>query len=163
MAKKNLILIVATFIVMMATLIFGIVEIKQISTMKNPCGGNGITILDSQGNETFISTATYVDRHVYAEEKAETEFGLEYTKEGVTNLLNIDCDVKEAFQILDCIRMQVKIKIGDVTHYRAYAKGSDGFTYLVETDEFGNILRDGEGNARIISRCDFADLYLGED
>ena len=155
---------VATAVLATVVIIFGAVIIKKVTAITTtPCGGNGITILDSQGNETYVSTATYVERHVYAEEKAETEFGLEYTKQGVTNLLNIDCDVKEAFEILDCIRMQVKIQIGDATHYRAYAKGSDGFTYLVETDEFGNILRDGEGNAKIISRCDFADLYLGED
>lgn len=155
---------VATAVLATVVIIFGAVIIKKVTAITTtPCGGNGIIILDSQGNETYVSTATYVERHVYAEEKAETEFGLEYTKQGVTNLLNIDCDVKEAFEILDCIRMQVKIQIGDVTHYRAYAKGSDGFTYLVETDEFGNILRDGEGKAKIISRCDFADLYLGED
>ena len=161
MTKKFL--AVATAVLATVVIIFGAVIIKKVTATTTPCGGEGLWIEDSQGNSTFISSATYVERHVYAEEKAETEFGLEYTKQGVTNLLNIDCDVKEAFEILDCIRMHVKITVGDTDYHRAYAKGSDGFTYLVETDQFGNILRDGEGNAKIISRCNFADLYLGEE
>ena len=105
----------------------------------------------------------YVENKFDVAEKASTSYGIEYSKEGQMTLLDVDCDVKEAFEILDCVRMHVEIKIGDIIYHRAYAKGSDGYTYLVETDENGNILRDSEGNAYILKRCDFADLYLGEE
>ena len=165
MTKKQNLLAVATAALLSVVIIFGVVIFKQIATINNsiPCGGEGLWIEDSQGNKSFVSMDTYVDRPVYAVEEAETIYGLNYSKEGVTTLLNIDCDVKEAFEVLDSTRMLVSITIGDVVYHRAYAKGSDGFTYLVETDEYGTILRDKDGHATIISRCDFADLYLGED
>lgn len=160
-------LITAMFIVVT---VIGIFEIRSIINTANllkdseACGGEGLYITDSNtGKTSYVDLTTYVDEKFDVVEKATTSYGVEYSKEGKMNLLDVDCDVKEAFEILDCVRMHVKISNGDMTHYRAYAKGSDGNTYLVETDESGNILRDSEGNAIIIKRCDFADLYLGEE
>lgn len=163
--KKSSLLYIAIGLSFIA-MILGIVGIKQFSTMpktETACGGNGFWLLDSTGKSTYVDMTTYVDENVAVNETAETSYGVNYSKEGKMSLLDTDCDVKEAFEILDCIRMRVKIKVGDITYYQAYVKGSDGFTYLVETDESGNISRDSEGNATIIKRCDFADLYLGED
>ena len=157
----------ATAVLFLAVVIIGIVETKQNSTIKKietACGGNGIWLMDSAtGKSTYVSPTTYVESEFDVAEKATTSYGIEYSKEGQMTLLDVDCDVKEAFEILDCVRMHVEIKIGDIIYHRAYAKGSDGYTYLVETDENGNILRDSEGNAYILKRCDFADLYLGEE
>ena len=164
---KFISLYVATVVLFLTVVIIGIVETKQNSTIKQietACGGNGIWLMDSAtGKSTYVSPTTYVENKFDVAEKATTSYGIEYFKEGNMSLLDVDCDVKEAFEILDCIRMHVKITVGDTEYHRAYAKGSDGFTYLVETDENGNILRDGEGNANILKRCDFADLYLGEE
>lgn len=161
------ILMLVTAVLFLAVVIIGIVETKQNSTIKQietACGGNGIWLMDSAtGKLTYVSPTTYVESEFNVAEKATTSYGIEYSKEGQMTLLDVDCDVKEAFEILDCVRMHVEIKIGDIIYHRAYAKGSDGYTYLVETDENGNILRDGEGNANILKRCDFADLYLGEE
>ena len=160
-------LLIATAVLFLAVVIVGIVEITQNSTIKKietACGGNGIWLMNSvTGNSTYVSPTTYVESEFDVAEKATTSYGIEYSKEGQMTLLDVDCDVKEAFEILDCVRMHVEIKIGDIIYHRAYAKGSDGYTYLVETDENGNILRDSEGNAYILKRCDFADLYLGEE
>ena len=164
---KFISLYVATVVLFLTVVVVGIVETKQNSTIKkieDACGGNGIWLMDSAtGKSTYVSPTTYVENKFDVAEKATTSYGIEYFKEGNMSLLDVDCDVKEAFEILDCIRMHVKITVGDTEYHRAYAKGSDGFTYLVETDENGNILRDGEGNANILKRCDFADLYLGEE
>ena len=157
----------ATAVLFLTVVIVGIVETKQNSTIKNietACGGNGIWLMDSTtGKSTYVSPTTYVESEFDVAEKATTFYGIEYSKEGQMTLLDVDCDIKEAFEILDCVRMHVEIKIGDIIYHRAYAKGSDGYTYLVETDENGHILKDGEGNAYILKRCDFADLYLGEE
>lgn len=164
---KLLLLIIATVGLFLTVVIFNVAEIKRISAtreIETACGGDGIWLIDSTtGKSTYVNMTTYVDETFNVAEKATTSYGIEYSKEGNMSLLDVDCDVKEAFEILDCIRMHVEIKIGDVVYHRAYAKGSDGFTYLVETDKDGNILRDGEGNANILKRCDFADLYLGEE
>lgn len=161
------ILMLVTAVLFLAVVIVGIVEIKQISTIRKTetaCGGDGIWLMDSTtGKSTYVSPTTYVESEFDVAEKATTSYGIEYSKEGQMTLLDVDCDIKEAFEILDCVRMHVEIKIGDIIYHRAYAKGSDGYTYLVETDENGNILRDSEGNAYILKRCDFADLYLGEE
>jgi hypothetical protein len=160
-------LFVATVGLFLAVVSVGIVEIKKISSInkiENACGGDGVWITNSAtGKSTYVTPTTYVEKKVAVSETATTSYGVNYSKEGQMTLLDADCDVKEAFEILDCVRMHVKIKFGDVTYYQAYAKGSDGYTYLVETDEFGNISRDSEGNAKIIKRCDFVDLYLGEE
>ena len=168
MKKSSIIMLfIATAVLFLAVVTVGIVETKQNSTIKKietACGGNGIWLMNSAtGKSTYVSPTTYVESEFDVAEKATTSYGIEYSKEGQMTLLDVDCDVKEAFEILDCVRMHVEIKIGDIIYHRAYAKGSDGYTYLVETDKYGNILRDGEGNAYILKRCDFADLYLGEE
>lgn len=161
------ILMLVTTVLFIAVVIIGIVEIKQISTIyktETACGGDGIWLMDSvTGKSTYVNMTTYVDKTFNVTEKATTSYGIEYSKEGNMSLLDVDCDIKEAFENLDCVRMRVEIKIGDITYHRAYVKGSDGFTYLVETDKDGHILRNSEGNANILKRCDFADLYLGEE
>jgi len=160
-------MLVAAVGLFLAVVIFGIVEIRQISTIRKTetaYGGDGIWLIDSAtGKTTYVNMTTYVEKQVAVNETATTSYGVNYSKEGQMTLLDADCDVKEAFEILDCIRMYVEIKVGDIVYHQAYAKGSDGYTYLVVTDENGNISRDGEGNATIIKRCDFADLYLGEE
>ena len=160
-------LFVATVILFLTVVTVGIIETKQNSTIKkieDACGGNGIWLMDSAtGKSTYVSPTTYVESEFNVAEKATTSYGIEYSKEGQMSLLDVDCDIKEAFEILDCVRMHVKMTVGDTEYHRAYAKGSDGYTYLVETDKNGHILRDGEGNAYILKRCDFADLYLGEE
>ena len=161
-------LLVATIGLFVTVVGVAIVEIKQISTISDietVCGDvDGIWLTDSStGKSTRINVAKYVEEKVDVNEVATTSYGVNYSKEGEMTLLDVDCDVKEAFEILDCIKMHVKIIIGDTEYYQAYAKGSDGFTYLVETDEYGNISRDSRGNATIIKRCDFTNLYLGED
>ena len=168
MKKSSIIMLfIATAVLFLAVVTVGIVETKQNSTIKKietACGGNGIWLMNSAtGKSTYVSPTTYVESEFDVAEKATTSYGIEYSKEGQMTLLDVDCDVKEAFEILDCVRMHVEIKIGDIIYHRAYAKGSDGYTYLVETDENGNILRDSEGNAYILKRCDFTDLYLGEE
>jgi hypothetical protein len=153
----------------LTVVIFGLVEICSISTIRKmesgvACGGDGIWLIDSTtGDPTHVDAMTYVDERVAVNEMATTSYGVNYSKEGQMTLLDADCDVKEAFEILNCILMRVEIKTSDTVYHRAYAKGSDGFTYLVETDENGSISRDGDGNAKILKRCDFTDLYLGED
>lgn len=137
-------------------------KIDEEKAIEAACGGSGIWVMNSDGKATYITEETYVDKKVWANELAQTDFA-SYTKEGEMTLLDVDCDVKEAFEILNCIRMHVTITIGDKTLYRAYARGSDGYTYLVETDSNGSILRDDAGNAFILQRCDFADLYLGSE
>ena len=162
-SNKILSAIIATIL----TFIICIVEFRKISTMmknETACGGDGILLTDSStGRSTYVNMTTYVDEKVAVNEIATTSYGVNYSKEGNMSLLDVDCDVKEAFEILDCVRMRVEIKIGDIVYHQAYVKSSDGFTYLVETDEFGNILRNSEGNANILKRCNFADLYLGEE
>ena len=156
---KNFVLATITLVALI--LVVGIVGIKDISAIRksNSCGDNGIYITDSSGKSTFVSTDNYVSRPIYASESLETD-GDEYVKEGLTTLLNIDCDVKEAFELLDEVQMKVKMTIGDVELYQSYVRGSDGYTYLVRTDKYGNILRDKDGFPDIIKRCDFANLYL---
>ena len=169
MNKKSSVklLLVATVVLFIAVIVIGVVEIKNIFATRKieaTCGGNGIWLMNSvTGKSTYVSPTTYVESEFDVAEKATTSYGIEYSKEGQMTLLDVDCDIKEAFEILDCVRMHVEIKIGDIIYHRAYVKGSDGYTYLVETDENGNILRDSEGNAYILKRCDFADLYLGEE
>ena len=164
---KLSLLLIATVALFITVVVFNISEIRkisEISKIEDACGGDGIWLIDSAtGKSTYVSPTTYVDETFNVAEKATTSYGIEYSKEGQMTLLDVDCDVKEAFEILDCIRMHVKITNGDNIYHRAYAKGSDGYTYLVETDENGNILRDSEGNANILKRCDFADLYLDEE
>ena len=167
--KKSTTYLCLLITALIAVIVIGALEvhsiIKSANLLKNASAcGEGLYVTDSHtGKTSYVDLNTYVDETYDVVEKASTSYGIEYFKEGKMNLLDVDCDVKEAFEILDCVRMHVKITIGDMIHYRAYAKGSDGFTYLVETDESGNILRDSEGNAIIIKRCDFADLYLGEE
>ena len=159
----NLILTVGLFL---TVVIFAIVEIVKISTIKeNSCrGDDGIWLMDSTGKSTYVDMTTYVDKLVSVNETATTIFGVNYSKEGQMSLLDVDCDIKEAFENLNCVRMHVEIRIGDEVYHQTYAKGvEDGFVYLIETDENGNISRDSKGNATIIKRCDFADLYLGEE
>ena len=163
------ILFVTAIILFIAVIVVGVVEINQIYTARKieaACGKgsrNGIWLIDSTGKSTYVNMKTYVDEVVAVNETATTSYGVNYSKEGEMTLLDVDCDIKEAFEILDSVKMHVEIKIGDKDYYQAYAKGSDGFTYLVETDKNGNILRDSEGNVKILKRCDFADLYLGEE
>ena len=58
----------------------------------------------------------------------------------------------------------MKLTIGDIIYYQTYAKSvDDGFIYLIETDKNGNILRDDKGNVNVLKRCDFTDIYLGEE
>lgn len=164
-ANKLGLFIMALVILMVANVILVssiFSEIKEEKAIEDACGGRGIWVMSSDGNATYVSPETYVEKKVWANELAQTNFA-SYTKEGEMSLFDIDCDVKEAFEILNCIRMHVSITIGDSTLYRAYAKGSDGYTYLVETDSDGSILRDNSGNAFILQRCDFADLYLGSE
>lgn len=162
----NLIFTVGLFLIVV---IFAIVEIKKFSTIKeeNSCSGSedGIWLIDSTGKSTCVDMTTYVDKLISVNETATTFYGVNYSKEGQMSLLDVDCDIKEAFENLNCVRMRVEIRIGDIIYHQTYAKGSDsdGFIYLVETDEFGDILRDGEGNANILKRCDFTDIYLGEE
>ena len=161
----NLIFNVGLFL---AVVIFGIVEIVKFSTIKkeNSCSGSrdGIWLIDSvTGKSTCIDMTTYVDKLVAVNETAITFYGVNYSKEGHMSLLDVDCDIKEAFENLDCVRMHVEIRIGDNVYHQTYAKGVDGFTYLVETDGFKNILRDDKGNVNILKKCDFTDIYLGEE
>ena len=159
MIKKFSISLIA--IITMAIAI-GIVGVYDISAIKSKmCGDDGLYITDSSGNTTFVTTANYVDRPIYASETIDVD-GDQYFKEGITTLLDIDCDVKEAFDIIkfDEVQMKVKMTIGDVELYQSYVRGSDGYTYLVRTDKYGNILRDKDGFPDIIKRCDFANLYL---
>ena len=164
---KLLSLVSATVVLFITVVIFNISEIRkisEISKIEDACGGDGIWLIDSAtGKSTYVSPTTYVDEKVAVNETATTSYGINYSKEGDMSLLDVDCDVKEAFEILDCIKMHVKITNGDVVYHLAYARGSDGFIYLVEADKNGNISRDSKGNATIIKRCDFADLYLGEE
>lgn len=161
----NLIFTVGLFLIVV---IFAIVEIKKFSTIKeeNSCsGGDGIWLIDSvTGKSTCVDMTTYVDKVFAVNETATTIFGVNYSKEGQMSLLDVDCDIKDAFENLNCVRMHVEIRIGDEVYHQTYAKGvEDGFVYLIETDNEGNILRDGEGNANILKRCDFTDIYLGEE
>ena len=167
MSKKesffNLIFTVGLFL---TVVIFAIVEIVKFSTIKeNSCrGDDGIWLMDSvTGKSTCVDMTTYVDKVFAVNETATTIFGVNYSKEGQMSLLDVDCDIKDAFENLNCVRMNVEIKIGDTIYHQTYAKGVDGFTYLVETDEFSNILRDDNGNVNILKRCDFTDIYLGEE
>lgn len=168
MSKKesffNLIFTVGLFL---TVVIFAIVEIVKISTIKeenSSCKGDGIWLIDSTGKSTCVDMTTYVDKLVSVNETATTIFGVNYSKEGQMSLLDVDCDIKDAFENLNCIRMNVEIRFGDEVYHQTYAKSvEDGFIYLIETDNEGNILRDGEGNANILKRCDFTDIYLGEE
>ena len=167
MSKKesffNLIFTVGLFL---TVVIFAIVEIVKFSTIKeeNSCSGDGIWLIDSvTGKSICVDMTTYVDKVFAVNETATTIFGVNYSKEGQMSLLDVDCDIKDAFENLNCVRMNVEIKIGDTIYHQTYAKGVDGFTYLVETDEFSNILRDDKGNVNVLKRCDFTDIYLGEE
>ena len=160
----NLIFTVGLFLIVV---IFTIVEIKKFSTIKEENsfrGDDGIWLIDSTGKSTYVDMTTYVDGMFAVNETATTTiFGVNYSKEGQMSLLDVDCDIKDAFENLNCIRMNVEIKIGDIIYHQVYAKGSDSFIYLVETDEFGDILRDDKGNVNVLKRCDFTDIYLGEE
>ena len=160
----NLIFTVGLFI---TVVIFAIVEIVKFSTIKeenSSIGKDGIWLIDSTGKSTCVDMTTYVDELVAVNETATTIFGVNYSKEGHMSLLDVDCDIKEAFENLDCVRMHVKIRIGDIIYYQTYAKSvDDGFIYLIETDKNGNILRDDKGNVNVLKRCDFTDIYLGEE
>lgn len=162
----NLIFTVGLFL---TVVIFTIVEIVKFSTIKeeNSCRGSeedGIWLIDSTGKSTHVDMTTYVDEVFAVNETAITFYGVNYSKEGKMSLLDVDCDIKEAFENLDCVRMHVEIRIGDIIYYQTYAKSvDDGFIYLIETDKNGNILRDDKGNVNILKRCDFTDIYLGEE
>lgn len=160
----NLILTVGLFL---TVVIFAIVEIVKFSTIKeenSSCKGDGIWLIDSTGKSTCVDMTTYVDKLVAVNETATTIFGVNYSKEGQMSLLDVDCDIKDAFENLNCIRMNVEIKIGDIIYHQTYAKGvEDGFIYLIETDNEGSILRDDKGNVNILKKCDFTDIYLGEE
>ena len=161
----NLIFTVGLFLIVV---IFAIVEIKKISTIKEENSSysrnDGIWLIDSTGKSTCVDMTTYVDKLVAVNETATTIFGVNYSKEGQMSLLDVDCDIKDAFENLNCTRMNVEIKIGDIIYHQTYAKGvEDGFIYLIETDKEGNILRDDKGNVNILKRCDFTDIYLGEE
>lgn len=164
--RESLFNLVFTIGLFLIVLIFGIVEIVKFSTIKkeNSYKGDGIWLIDSvTGKSICVDMTTYVDKVFAVNETATTIFGVNYSKEGQMSLLDVDCDIKDAFENLNCVRMNVEIKIGDTIYHQTYAKGVDGFTYLVETDEFSNILRDDKGNVNILKRCDFTDIYLGEE
>ena len=163
--RESLFNLVFTIGLFLIVLVFGIVEIVKFSTIKeeNSNGRDGIWLIDSTGKSTCVDMTTYVDKLVAVNETATTIFGVNYSKEGHMSLLDVDCDIKEAFENLHCVRMHVEITIGDTIYHQVYAKGSDSFIYLVETDEFGDILRDDKGNVNVLKRCDFTDIYLGEE
>ena len=163
--RESLFNLVFTIGLFLIVLVFGIVEIVKFSTTmeENSNGRDGIWLIDSTGKSTCVDMTTYVDKLVAVNETATTIFGVNYSKEGHMSLLDVDCDIKEAFENLDCVRMHVEITIGDTIYHQVYAKGSDSFIYLVETDEFGDILRDDKGNVNVLKRCDFTDIYLGEE
>ena len=164
--KESFFNLIFTMGLFLTVVIFAIVEIVKFSTIKeeNSCSGDGIWLIDSvTGKSICVDMTTYVDKVFAVNETATTIFGVNYSKEGQMSLLDVDCDIKEAFENLNCVRMHVEIRIGDIIYHQTYAKGSDGFTYLVETDEFGDILRDDKGNVNILKRCDFTDIYLGEE
>lgn len=164
--RESLFNLVFTIGLFLIVLVFGIVEIVKFSTIKkeNSYKGDGIWLIDSAtGKSTYIDMTTYVDEVFAVNETAITFYGVNYSKEGNMSLLDVDCDIKEAFENLDCVRMHVEITIGDTIYHQVYAKGSDSFIYLVETDEFGDILRDDKGNVNVLKRCDFTDIYLGEE
>ena len=163
--RESLFNLVFTIGLFLIVLVFGILEIVKFSTIKeeNSNGRDGIWLIDSTGKSTCVDMTTYVDKLVAVNETATTIFGVNYSKEGHMSLLDVDCDIKEAFENLDCVRMHVEITIGDTIYHQVYAKGSDSFIYLVETDEFGDILRDDKGNVNVLKRCDFTDIYLGEE
>lgn len=162
----NLVFTIGLFLIV---LVFGIVEIVKFSTIKkeNSCNGSrdGIWLIDSvTGKSTCVDMTTYVDKLFAVNETAITFYGVNYSKEGHMSLLDVDCDIKEAFENLDCVRMHVEIRIGDNVYHQTYAKSvDDGFIYLIETDKNGNILRDDKGNVNVLKRCDFTDIYLGEE
>ena len=164
--KESLFNLIFTVGLFLTVVIFGIVEIVKFSTIKkeNSCSRDGIWLIDSiTGKTTCVDMTTYVDKLVAVNETATTIFGVNYSKEGNMSLLDVDCDIKEAFENLNCIMMRVEITIGDNVYHQIYAKGVDGFTYLLETDKDGSILRDDKGNVNILKRCDFTDIYLGEE
>ena len=164
--RESLFNLVFTIGLFLIVLVFGIVEIVKFSTIKekNSNGRDGIWLIDSTGKSTCVDMTTYVDKLVAVNETATTIFGVNYSKEGQMSLLDVDCDIKDAFENLDCIRMNVEIKIGDIIYHQTYAKGvEDGFIYLIETDKEGNILRDDKGNVNVLKRCDFTNIYLGEE
>lgn len=164
--RESLFNLVFTIGLFLIVLVFGIVEIVKFSTIKeNSCrGDDGIWLMDSTGKSTYVDMTTYVDEVFAVNETAITFYGVNYSKEGKMSLLDVDCDIKEAFENLNCIRMNVEIKIGDTIYHQTYAKSvDDGFIYLIETDKDGSILRDDKGNVNILKRCDFTDIYLGEE
>ena len=162
--KESLFNLIFTVGLFLTVLIFGIVEIVKFSTIKEENSiRDGICLIDSTGKSTCVDMTTYVDKLVAVNETAITFYGVNYSKEGQMSLLDVDCDIKEAFENLDCVRMHVEIKIGDNVYHQTYAKGVDSFIYLIETDKEGNILRDDKGNVNILKRCDFTDIYLGEE
>ena len=165
--RESLFNLVFTIGLFLIVLVFGIVEIVKFSTIKEENSSysrnDGIWLIDSTGKSTCVDMTTYVDKLVAVNETATTIFGVNYSKEGHMSLLDVDCDIKEAFENLDCVRMHVEITIGDTIYHQVYAKGSDSFIYLVEIDEFGDILRDDKGNVNILKKCDFTDIYLGEE
>ena len=165
--KESLFNLIFTVGLFLTVAIFAIVEIVKISTIKeNSCmGDDGIWLTDSAtGKSTYIDMTTYVDEVFAVNETAITFYGVNYSKEGKMSLLDVDCDIKEAFENLNCIRMNVEIRIGDEVYHQTYAKSvEDGFIYLIETDNEGSILRDDKGNVNILKRCDFTDIYLGEE
>ena len=127
----NLIFTVGLFLIVV---IFAIVEIVKFSTIKEENsfrGDDGIWLIDSTGKSTYVDMTTYVDGMFAVNETATTTiFGVNYSKEGQMSLLDVDCDIKDAFENLNCIRMNVEIKIGDIIYHQVYAKGSDSFIYL---------------------------------
>ena len=162
--KESLFNLIFTVGLFLTVVIFGIVEIVKISTIKKESCSDGIWLIDSTGKSTYVDMTTYVDKLVAVNETATTIFGVNYSKEGQMSLLDVDCDIKDAFENLNCIRMNVEINIGDIIYHQTYAKSvDDGFIYLIETDKEGNILRDDKGNVNILKRCDFTDIYLGEE
>ena len=165
--RESLFNLVFTIGLFLIVLVFGIVEIVKFSTIKEENsfrGDDGIWLIDSTGKSTCVDMTTYVDKLVAVNETATTIFGVNYSKEGHMSLLDVDCDIKDAFENLNCIRMNVEIKIGDIIYHQTYAKGvDDGFIYLIETDKEGNILRDDKGNVNVLKRCDFTNIYLGEE
>ena len=118
----NLIFTVGLFLIVV---IFAIVEIVKFSTIKEENSSysrnDGIWLIDSTGKSTCVDMTTYVDKLVAVNETATTIFGVNYSKEGQMSLLDVDCDIKDAFENLNCVRMHVEITIGETIYRQTYA------------------------------------------
>lgn len=154
--RESLFNLVFTIGLFLIVLVFGIVKFSTIKEKNSFRGDDGIWLIDSTGKSTYVDMTTYVDGMFAVNETATTIFGVNYSKEGQMSLLDVDCDIKDAFENLDCVRMHIEITIGDTIYRQTYAKGvEDGFIYLIETDK--------EGNVNVLKRCDFTEIYIGEE